>query len=155
MTKDKTATFRPQQMQNILRLAPENFRDQRRRGILDGIGQQDNGRWIYSADDILVIAIAQALFENGIDLPCAMSVAKFAAPSVIACCRHRFPTNYPNPILIALRDGTVVTEKTASDAMVSYQIDIRYIAERLRDRIRLLIPSSDACVSAVASKVKL
>lgn len=145
--------LQPQEVEKFLGLTPENLRDQRRRGILDGIGQTDadTGRWRYSADDVLIIAIAQALFQEGIDLPSAMSIAKFAAPNVIECWSYGDRSTYPNPILVAFpgRVGMNVVrwtdpEMVASiNALVSYRIDIRQITERLSKRVWKLVMAAD------------
>ncbi len=144
--------LQPQEVEKFLGLTPENLRDQRRRGILGGVGQQEAGRWLYSADDVLILAIAQALFQEGVDLPSAIGIAKFAAPNVFECWSYADRSTYPNPILVAFPGRAGITnvvrwtdpESVASiNAMVSYRIDVRQITERLSKRVWKLIMAAN------------
>ncbi|SFN80988.1 hypothetical protein SAMN04488056_10287 [Cohaesibacter marisflavi] len=50
-------------------LSVDNLRDWRRRGLLDGIGQQDNrGRWNYSIGEVLFLSSVPILIEMGLEL---------------------------------------------------------------------------------------
>ena len=156
LTADRAKATRrllqPQEVEKFLGLTPENLRDQRRRGILGGIGQQyGGGRWQYSLDDVLVLAIAQLLFKEGIDLPSAIGVGKFAAPNVVECWSYGDRNTYPDPILVAFPGkGTINVARwtdpesvATMNAMVSYRIDIRQITERLSERVLKLVMASD------------
>ncbi|MGO7263761.1 hypothetical protein [Rhizobium leguminosarum] len=57
--------FDPADLSQYSGLSPDNQRDWRRRGFLDGVGElQSNGRWKYSAINVIRIAVAKTLVSR-------------------------------------------------------------------------------------------
>lgn len=79
-----------QEIQERTGIDPENLRDWRRRGLLEGVGTlQENGRWSYRVGDVLLLAIAVHLVrQSGLHLAHALKIAAFANPPLWCRASH-------------------------------------------------------------------
>ncbi|WP_293795053.1 hypothetical protein [uncultured Bosea sp.] len=97
-----TRTFTPSEVQELGAPAPDNLRDQRRRGLLEGVGHilLPSGKktsriedallagvarpaWLYSLGDVVILAIAKSLGTVTSDLFAQIHLAKQIAPHVV------------------------------------------------------------------------
>jgi hypothetical protein len=76
--------FPPAQVAELSGVSVDSLRDWRRRNILEGFGAvQANGRWLYSATEILTFAIARVLELNGQSIIYALWMAHECVLQVI------------------------------------------------------------------------
>jgi len=106
--------FGPAEVGEVTGIGPDTQRDWRRRGLIDGLGEQDaRGRWRYSGLDCLTLWIARRLLDAGFSAGAVLEVSEVAAGKLIRA-EDTFIAMRKMELLVerhlALKgDGTMVT----------------------------------------------
>lgn len=143
-----TPTLTPAAVELHAGIGVDNLRDWRRRKLLDGIGTcAATGRWTYSVADVVALAVARELLDQGVALTLAIRTALASATSVsawlmptasetvMALRENRFTLAFMDdgqPQALLFRDFRNI------DVMklpVAVTVDSMHMADRLRPRL--------------------
>lgn len=64
--------YAPADIERLKVSTSDVLRDRRRRGLLDGWGEQAGNRWLYSGHEVVALAVADLVSRTGVDLAYAL-----------------------------------------------------------------------------------